>query len=106
MALTVTESREMAESAIRGSLSRGDSKQALNHALCLLQARLASERKMRPEMALHDAELAGTLLALAGRVHAYEPARPAGCPARPRPHDLLTVFQAALDAGTENGEGK
>ena len=93
-----------AEAAIRDALSRGDSKGALNKALLLLQARMAAERKARPDGALFTAELAGTLLAVSVQAHAHQPWRPPGCPKKPRPHDLLTAFQAALDAGTATGE--
>lgn len=94
-----------AETVIRAALAAGDSKTALNEALHKLQGQLAPERKRRPEVALADAELAGTLLAIALRVHAHEPPRPPGCPARPRPHDLLAVFQGALDAGMAGEDG-
>lgn len=99
---TATMSR--AETVIRAALAAGDSKAALNEALHELQGQLAPERKRRPEIALADAELAGTLLAIALRVHAHEPPRPPGCPAKPRSHDLLAVFQGALDAGMAGEE--
>lgn len=94
------------EIAVRSYLAAGDSKRALNAAMHELQGRLGPERRRRPEVALADAELAGTLLAIALRVHAHEPPRPPGCPAKPRPHDLLAVFQAALDAGTAGQTGE
>jgi hypothetical protein len=95
-----------AETVIRAALAAGDSKLAFTESVHELRARLADERKHRPEVALADAELAGTLLAIALRVRAHEPPRPPGCPAKPRPHDLLAVFQGALDAGTADPSGE
>lgn len=110
MTTTITEGAATctsAEAVIRDALSRGDSKRALNAALGALQAELADlrrPRRGRPADGAHlDAELAGTLLAIAVQAHRHE--RPRDFPGRPGGHHLLATFQAALDATSSPGEG-
>lgn len=88
------------EAVIRGCLSDGNTNAALIAALNSLRSEAAKVRKRRPgDGALADAEIAGSVAALAAQLHAYKPTRPAGCPPLPGPGHLLAAFAAAYDAG-------
>lgn len=82
--------------AVEGALTRIESRKALNLAISAVQAEAARVRDYRPgDAALADAELAGSLAAIAASLHDREPRRPDGCPAVPRPEHVVAVFRAA-----------
>lgn len=86
-------------SAIESALAEGASQKAFNLALKSLQSELAKVRRRRPAAgALTGAELAGSIAAIAARLHAHSPPKPAGCPREPRAEHLLAVFAASYAA--------
>jgi hypothetical protein len=100
MALGLTDraERRAAEvhAAIRGALSEAASKQAFSTAISALQSECKKVRERRPAAgALIDAEVAGTIAALAASIHARRPRKPEGCPRVPGPEHLLAVFDSA-----------
>lgn len=93
--------------AIRDFLLDGNTNAALTEACRRLRAEAAKTRSHRPaDGALADAEFAGVIAAMAVRLHAYKPPRPAGSPRQPRGDDLLAVFAASFERTlTEAGDG-
>ena len=109
MTTTEIDSCTRAEIVIRESLSQGDSKAAVTEAMHALRAAMATlrhPRKGRRADGKHlDAQLAGTLLAIAEQAGRHE--RPADFPDNPTGYDLLTVFHAAYEAALAHpGEGE
>jgi hypothetical protein len=93
------------QAAIRASLTEAAPRAGLNEAVALLQGEMAKLHRYRPgDAELAYAEVAATILVLAGQIHTHKPRRPAGCPPRPRPGDLLRVFDRALDRALRTGE--
>ena len=84
--------------AIREALAAEDTRAAVTEALAWLRRELAGVRRHRPaDGALIDAQLAGSISAIAAGLHALRPDRPAGCPRVPRAADLLAVYDAARE---------
>lgn len=87
---------------IRDALAAGNHHRALILALATLQSELAKARRSgrrRPgDAALIDAQLAGSVSAIAAGLHAHKPDRPAGCPMVPGPEHLLAAYEAAFRA--------
>src|ERR1700733_1582361 len=84
------------EVAVRKLLAEGNPHAELNLAVGTCQSEAAKVRRRRPaDAALIDAELAGSLLALAAQLHAYKPARPSRMP--PGPADLLAMLDSSLE---------
>ena len=93
---------EVYECAIRGHLSAGDTKLALNSALAHLQSEMSKLRDRRAgDAAWMDAELAARVTILAASLHAHRPLRPPGAPRVPAADDLTRAFDAALLAAME-----
>jgi len=91
-----------AKAAVIDALETGAGQQALNLALRTLQSEAAKLRRRRPgDAAITDAELAGSILAIAAQLHAHKPSRPPGCPRVPAPRHLLGVFEASFQRATE-----
>ncbi len=92
----------LVESAIRDALAGNSGREALNLAIRALQSEAAKLRRRRPgDAALIDAQLAGSILAIATQLHQHKPARPAGCPRVPGPSHLLDAFEASFQRTTE-----
>lgn len=90
------------QAAIRALLAAGDSHAAFNRAIRALQGEAAKVRgRRRGAGALADAELAGSLAALAAQLHAHKPGKPPGCPAIPAAPHLLAVFEATYASGKD-----
>lgn len=91
------------KAVIEGLLKAGESKAALNEAIRALQSESKWLRENRPaDGVLTDAELAGSILAIAAGLYAYKPERPVGCRRTPDPADLLVIFEAQLPEGKES----
>lgn len=89
--------------AVEDALAGGNHHHALNLALRALQSEAAKVRRRRPgHAALIDAELAGSLSAIAAALHDWKPQRPPGCPRVPLPENLLGVYEASRNR-TEEG---
>lgn len=97
-----------AQDTIRELLAKGHSKEALNEAIRELRAKLGGLRHARhgrPADAAHiDAQLAGTLLAIAAQVGLHQ--RPGDFPAAWQGHHLLTTFYAAFEAAMAPNPGE
>jgi hypothetical protein len=95
---------ESVEVAVRRLLAEGNPHAALNLAVGTFQSEAAKVRRRRPaDAALIDAELAGSLLALAAQLHTYKPTRPAGRSRVPGPADLLAMLDSSLGKGQTHG---
>lgn len=94
-------SAEVYQAAIRDALAEGNGRRALHLAIRALLSEAAKIRRRRPASAsLADAELAGSIAAIAAGLHAYKPRKPAGCPRVPGPHHLLSVYEASLEGAS------
>lgn len=95
------------DAAIRAALARSDSASALWESVRALTGEAKKVRGWRPaDAALIDAELAGTILALAAELHDYKPARPDGCRSQrhPEPEHLTAAYEASLTRAAEEAE--
>jgi len=92
--------------AIRDALADGNGNAALTEAVIRLRAEAAKVRRQRPgDAALIDAELAGSIAAIAFQLHAHKPARPPGCPRMPGPDQMLAAFAASYAQAAGEGDG-
>jgi hypothetical protein len=83
--------------AVRRLLERGDGRRAVNAALHTLQIASSYVRRCRPDDgSLWDAEVAGAALALAIRLHRYQPRALAQVRGRVGREHLLATLDAAL----------
>jgi hypothetical protein len=105
VSLTAKAQRRAAEvyaPAILAALADGNGHLALTLALRELQAEAAKVRKRRPAAgALADADLAGSIAAIASQLHSHKPRRPPGCPRVPGPDHLLAMFRASYAQASE-----
>ncbi len=73
-------SAEVYQAAIRDALAEGNGRRALHLAIRALLSEAAKIRRRRPASAsLADAELAGSIAAIAAGLHAYKPRKDRRC---------------------------
>jgi len=93
------------EQAVREALAAFNSRDALWIALKGIASEAAKLRDVRwGDGMLTDADLAGSLLAVAAGMHEHRPPRPAGCGLAPGPRDLLAALDDSLARASEGRE--